>query len=81
MRNRHINASEVKSFVFCERAWFLEREGLQSALQQERARGVSDHIRHGGAVARARATKRLSSALLILSLAGLAAAALWWLFR
>ena len=81
MPERPINASEIKSFAFCARAWFLEREGLPSDLETERARGVSDHRRHGIAAARADAAGRLSSALLILGLAGLAVAVFWWLSR
>jgi hypothetical protein len=81
MRNRNINASEIRSFAFCERAWFLEREGQHSTLEQERARGVRDHDWHGDAIARAGAANRFSSGLLILGLIGLAAALLWWFSR
>jgi hypothetical protein len=79
MRDRSINASEIKSFAFCERAWFLEREGLPSALEPERARGDRDHRQHGAAAARADAVARLSSALIILALTGLTVAVFWGL--
>jgi hypothetical protein len=49
MRQRHIKASEVRSFAFCERAWHFERTGIQSALEKERARGEIDHQEQGRA--------------------------------
>jgi hypothetical protein len=76
----YINASEVASFLFCERSWFLSRQGKPSLLEPERARGVQFHQRHSDRVqeaprARAIATKLAAATLILL--------ALWmvWMFR
>jgi hypothetical protein len=42
MSDRYVMASELKSFAFCRRAWFLERQGTVSALVSERARGRAE---------------------------------------
>jgi hypothetical protein len=42
MSDRYVMASELKSFAFCRRAWFLEHHGAESALVGERTRGRAD---------------------------------------
>jgi hypothetical protein len=82
MRDRYIRASELKNFAFCRRAWFLERQGTESALASERALGRADHVIHGGAVRQATARSRAATLPFMLGLAGIAAAALhWWISR
>jgi hypothetical protein len=82
MSDRYITASELKSFAFCRRAWFLERQGSESALVSERARGLADHASHGRTVQQANLGRRAATLLLVLGLAGIAAAALvWWFGR
>ena len=82
MSDRYVTASELKSFAFCRRAWFLERQGAESALVSERARGRADHVSHGGAVQQANLGRRVATLLFVLGLAGITAAVLlWWLAR
>ena len=82
MSDRYITASELKSFAFCRRAWFLERQGAESALADERARGRADHEGHGLAVQQANLGRRTATLLFVLGLAGTAAAGLlWWFAR
>lgn len=40
-----VNASELREFVFCERAWFLARQGyaVSRHAQAQRAAGVAFH--------------------------------------
>jgi hypothetical protein len=78
---RYIRASEVGTFVYCQRAWHLARQGAPSTLQAERDRGTEFHRQHGEQTMRAAATARLPAhifgiAALILFLIGLA---LWLL--
>jgi len=93
----NITASELRSFAFCKRSWFLEREGNSSALAAERERGVEDHLVHAeattrlanevqgaaaDAAARLATTNQMASVLLLLGAAGiLATVAIWWLSR
>jgi hypothetical protein len=82
MSDRYIAASELKSFAFCRRAWFLEQQGAGSALVSERARGRADHEDHGRTVQEANLGRRAATLLFVLGLAGIAAAALlWWIAR
>jgi hypothetical protein len=34
MRDRYIQASELKNFAFCHRAWFLERQVRESSFDR-----------------------------------------------
>jgi hypothetical protein len=79
MRERYIRASELRSFSFCRRAWFLEQQGQASLLQPERERGTLDHRQHGQAVQAAAASSRFSSALFFLSALLALAALAWWI--
>jgi len=82
MSDRYVMASELKSFAFCRRAWFLERQGAVSALVSERARGRVDHESHRSTVQQANLGRRAATLLFVLGLAGIAAAVLlWWLSR
>lgn len=82
MSERYVTASELKSFAFCRRAWFLERQGAESSLVNERARGRADHEIHGRAVQQANLGRRVATLLFVLGLAGVGTAAiLWWLAR
>ena len=82
MSDRYITASELKSFDFCRRAWFLERQGAESTLVSERARGQADHESHGHVVQQANLGRRTATLLFVLGLAGIGAAALlWWFAR
>jgi hypothetical protein len=82
MSGRYVTASELKSFAFCRRAWFLERQGAESALVSERAHGRADHASHGHSVQQANLGRRAATLLFVLGLVGIAAAALlWWFAR
>jgi hypothetical protein len=82
MSDRYVTAAELKSFDFCHCAWFLERQGAESTLVSERARGQADHESHGHVVQQANLGRRTATLLFVLGLAGIAAAALlWWFAR
>jgi hypothetical protein len=81
MPKRYIKASELKSFAFYERAWFLERRGIPSKAGQALVSGARDHRDHA-AVARSVMTMgHLSNALLFLGLAGVISSIVWCLYR
>jgi len=81
MNQRYVRASDLKSFSFCQRAWFLERQGRSPASSEDRNRGTTDHHNHSHAVERMVQTQKYSSVLFLVGLAGLAAALLWWIIR
>jgi hypothetical protein len=79
MSKRYVTASEVKSFAFCRRAWFLERQGAESVLVVERAHGRLDHENHVREVQQVDRWREITTWLFVLGLLGIAAAAiLWW---
>jgi len=51
-----INASELREFLFCERAWFLSRQGFRVTKQAEaqRSAGIVFHEARAGAASRGR---------------------------
>jgi hypothetical protein len=82
MSEHYIRASELRSFAFCRRAWFLEQGGEVSTLQAERRRGTVDHREHGASVIQAANASRFSSILFAMACIALTVAIfLWWLAR
>jgi hypothetical protein len=65
---RRITASEIGTFTFCQRAWFLENPGEPTALGEARVRGATDHATHAGAVLPGQKTAHAARRLLILGL-------------
>ena len=51
---RILRASEIGEYVFCHRAWWLDRVlGVESAHREQMDTGVAQHAAHGRAVQRA----------------------------
>jgi hypothetical protein len=47
---RTIRASEISSYLYCQRAWWYQKRGEPSENQVELASGAELHYRHGRAV-------------------------------
>jgi hypothetical protein len=82
MTDRYVSASELNSFTFCQRSWYLERQGHETELIEARELGAADHVHRAHSVLRARALARTARILFIVALVGLACAILLrWLTR
>jgi CRISPR/Cas system-associated exonuclease Cas4 (RecB family) len=76
-----IRASELGEYVYCARAWWLRREGVEpSGAGRERLdAGRRWHTEHGAEVTRAQRLKRVASIALFLAAALLTLLILlWW---
>ncbi len=65
-----IRASELGTFVFCARAWWLERvEGLEPGNTEQRLAGDAAHVAHGRRVWVAGWLRRLAWAVIAAAVA------------
>ena len=62
---RTIKASEVGAFLFCERAWWYNRQGVSSENVAEMAAGTEIHYGHGRVVMLAGCLRTLATIFLL----------------
>ena len=72
---RTIRASETGTYLFCERAWFYQNQGVKPENQQELAGGRAFHQSHGRQVWKIKIIK-LAAWFLLISAAVILAVAL-----
>jgi hypothetical protein len=63
-----VSASELREFIYCERAWFLSRQGhvVMARAQEHRAAGIAFHEVRAAAARKATSNASLSWAMLLL---------------
>lgn len=71
---RTIRASEISSFIYCQRAWWYQKQGIVSENQPQMAAGTSLHLQHGKVVWLAGVLRTLAYLFLLAALGLLAAA-------
>jgi len=69
---RTLRASEIGTYLFCQRAWWYQKRGEQSQNLDEMAAGSEMHFRHGQAALGVSCLRLIAYTLLLLSLALLA---------
>ena len=69
MPSRTIRASEIGAFLYCKKAWWHARQGVQSENQAELLGGSELHRHHGQAVLTSSYMRWLAYSLLFLGLA------------
>ena len=65
---RPIRASEISSFLYCKRAWWYQRTGIESANIAELAEGTELHQQHGRAVIASGMIRMLAYGVLLVAL-------------
>lgn len=70
MSDQWIRASEISTYVYCQRAWWLRRrQGAQPQNIRQLQQGTQYHQQHGRLVDQSRWSKRLAYALLFIAIA------------
>ena len=64
-----IRASEVGSHLYCRRAWWYRKQGIESQNQAELAAGTDIHAQHASKVMMAGIFQFLGYALLLVAIA------------
>jgi CRISPR/Cas system-associated exonuclease Cas4 (RecB family) len=67
-----IRASEIGSYLYCRRAWWYRKQGVESENQAELASGTELHLRHGRKVMAAGMLQFAGYALLLVAAAVIA---------
>jgi hypothetical protein len=68
-----IRASEIGNYLYCRRAWWYHRQGVESENRNEMNAGSDLHRRHGRQVLASGLTRALGTILFLAGLALLAA--------
>lgn len=70
---RTIRASEISSFIYCQRAWWYQKNGQLSENTAEMAAGSQLHYQHGKAAMRVSCMRILAYVMILISLLLIAA--------
>jgi CRISPR/Cas system-associated exonuclease Cas4 (RecB family) len=62
-----IRASEIGSYLYCRRAWWYRKQGVESENQAEMATGTDLHVQHGRKVIAAGMLQLAGYAVLIIA--------------
>lgn len=65
---KSIRASEIGSYLYCRRAWWYRRQGIEPSNQAELNAGTELHRRHGRGVLLAGLLQTLGYVLLLAAL-------------
>jgi hypothetical protein len=63
-----IRASEIGAYIYCNRAWWYGRQGVQSENQEALVGGLRLHEQHGRSVLAAGCLRILAIILLLLAI-------------
>lgn len=78
---RTIRASEIGTYLYCHRAWWLQDQGFESQNQMELAGGSAYHEQHGRQIFVAGLLRFVGYALLLIALVVLAIVVTQWLLQ
>lgn len=63
-----LRASEIGVYLYCARAWWYQKQGLESSHQAEMSAGSELHRQHGRTAIAASLTRSLGYLLLLIAL-------------
>ncbi len=68
-----IRSSDIGTYLYCHRAWWYKKQGVESANQAELAAGTELHVKHGRQVLASTITRNFGLFLLMIALVTLVA--------
>lgn len=68
-----IRSSDIGTYLYCRRAWWYRRQGVESSNQAELAAGTELHARHGRQVLASTLTRTVGLILMMIALVMLVA--------
>jgi hypothetical protein len=78
--SRVLRASEIGSYAYCSRGWWLSRVlGYASAHTEQMAMGEEEHLSHGRDVVSSHRLERLGYTLVFLGVGVGFLGVIWWL--
>jgi CRISPR/Cas system-associated exonuclease Cas4 (RecB family) len=63
-----IRSSDIGTYLYCRRAWWYKKQGIESANQAELAAGTEIHVKHGRQVLASGITRVIGLILLMAAL-------------
>jgi CRISPR/Cas system-associated exonuclease Cas4 (RecB family) len=63
-----IRSSDIGTYLYCNRAWWYKKQGVESANQSELAAGTELHVRHGRQVLASSISRMIGLVLLMAAL-------------
>lgn len=63
-----IRSSDIGTYLYCHRAWWYKKQGVESVNQSELAAGTQLHVRHGRQVLASNLTRTVALVLLLIAL-------------
>jgi len=63
-----IRASDIGTYLYCRRAWWYKKQGMESANQSELAAGTLLHARHGRQALASSITRNIGLVILMIAL-------------
>ena len=68
-----IRSSDIGTYLYCNRAWWYKKQGVESVNQAELAAGTELHAKHGRQVLASSITRTVGLILLMIALVMLVA--------
>jgi CRISPR/Cas system-associated exonuclease Cas4 (RecB family) len=63
-----IRSSDIGTYLYCNRAWWYKKQGVESINQAELAAGTELHVKHGRQVLASSITRTIGLMLLMVAL-------------
>jgi CRISPR/Cas system-associated exonuclease Cas4 (RecB family) len=63
-----IRSSDIGTYLYCNRAWWYKKQGVESANQSELDAGTELHVRHGRQVLASSISRMIGLVLLMAAL-------------